>query len=316
MDVSGVYSYRLDWIASFVAVAHEGGFSAAAKAQHRSQPRVSTHVGELERVLGVKLFDRGAHPPALTPEGRALLPHAEEIISRLSVFTEVAAETGGAVRGEVRVGMYPSAAAYLYPALVRRLHQDTPSVTTLLRERDTVTLERLLGNGEIDVAVRPMLPLARDERLSFRPLWREPLVAVVPHGHPWAREPELPLASVATTSLVTIGESDSGMRQFETDLAFAEAGVQPVIAFQTNQPQTLAALVRAGLGIGITNALAMTTANCDGVDLVPINGTNAERRVAVWWHTDRAESAATMLVRDVIASLPAPQPIGRAQARG
>ncbi|NED96957.1 LysR family transcriptional regulator [Phytoactinopolyspora alkaliphila] len=314
MDVSSAYTYRLDWIVSFVAVAHEGGFSAAAKAQHRSQPRVSAHVGELERVLGVRLFDRAVHPPSLTPEGRALLPHAEEVISRLAVFSDVAAGTGNAVRGEVRVGMYPSAAASLYPDLVRSLHQDMPSVTTVLRERDTLTLEQLLVNGDIDLAVRPILPLARDDRLSYRLLWREPLVAVVPEGHPWAGRPELPLAQLATCALVTIGEPDGGTRQFETNLAFAEAGLQPTIAFQTNQPQTLAALVRSGLGIGVTNALAMTVANCEGVELVPLGGTNVERRVAVWWHTGRTGSAATMLARDVIAGLPPPVVLAAAAA--
>ncbi|TCM37594.1 LysR family transcriptional regulator [Kribbella sp. VKM Ac-2568] len=86
MDLTAAYGYRLDWIVSFVAVARHGGFSAAAKATFRSQSRISEHVAELEKALGVQLFDRTAHPAALTPEVRALLPHAEEILNRLGEY--------------------------------------------------------------------------------------------------------------------------------------------------------------------------------------------------------------------------------------
>src|ERR1700712_1815682 len=99
MEPSKAHSFRLEWVSSFVAVAHEGGFSAAAKALFRSQPRVSTHVAEFEHALGTKLFDRTVQPVALTPEGRALLPHAEEVLARLTLFDEVTSGAHGPLRG-------------------------------------------------------------------------------------------------------------------------------------------------------------------------------------------------------------------------
>lgn len=306
MDFSSAYNYRLDWITSFVAVAREGGFSAAAKAQYRSQPRISAHVSELERVLGTRLFDRSVHPATLTPEGRALLPHAEEILARLSVFDEVVTEADGQVRGEVHVGMYPSAAAFVYPTLVRHLQRDMPTVTAILREGDTLTLERMLADGDIDVAVRPVLPLVRYDALRYTRLWREPLVAAVPPAHPLASDERASLPRVAAFPLITIGDLADGSQQFETNLAFADAGLRPTFAFRTNQPQTLAALVRAGLGVGVTNALAMRTANCHGIQLVPITtASHVDRQVAVWWRADRPSSA-TAAVRDVITRIPPP----------
>jgi DNA-binding transcriptional LysR family regulator len=82
VDLNAAYGFRMDWIVSFVAVARYGGFSAAGKAVYRGQSRISEHVAELERALGVQLFDR-THPTSLTPEGRALLPRAEEILRNL-----------------------------------------------------------------------------------------------------------------------------------------------------------------------------------------------------------------------------------------
>lgn len=138
-------------------------------------------------------------------------------------------------------------------------------------------------------------------------LWREPLVAVVPHDHVGAGEESLQLRDLAGVELITIGESgERDTPQFETNLAFEQLGLSPSIAFQTNQPQTLVALVRHGLGIGLTNWLAMATSNLDGVRLVPIIGTSCDREVAIWWRSDQPVSPARAAVQEVICGLPGP----------
>ncbi|MFG3254739.1 LysR family transcriptional regulator [Streptomyces sp. NPDC048172] len=305
MDIGSVYHYRIDWIASFVAVAHHGGFSAAAKALYRSQPRVSSHVAELERLLGTRLLDRSVQPAVLTPEGRGLLPHAEEILRRLNVLADLA---GGTVCGLVRLGAYPSAASYLYPLAVRALRERHPHVRLVLREGPSVALGADLVEGDIDLAVRPLHPLLNSDEVASRVLWREPLVAVFRSGHRLASAPSVRLAQAAKLPVISIGESGEGHgRQYETNLAFAGAGLNPVIAAQTNQPQTLISLVRHGLGVGVTNSLAMTTANTEGVTLVPIADPHSERVVAAWWRSGDPVSPAVEAVRDVIARLPAPR---------
>jgi DNA-binding transcriptional LysR family regulator len=260
MDLNAAYGFRMDWIVSFVAVARYGGFSAAGKAVYRGQSRISEHVAELERALGVQLFDR-THPTSLTPEGRALLPRAEEILRNLQSLNG---------RGEVRFGAYPSAAAWLFPRVVRRLPD---SIRLLLVEGPSIDLESALLRGDIDLAIRPVHPLVTDESLVHEVLWREPLTAVFPAKH----------------ALVSIGEAD-GPRQFESHLAFASAGLNPESAFRTNQPQTLLSLVRHGLGVGVTNQLAVTTANLDGVKLVPIHDAGVDRQVGLFTRGDRGHS--------------------------
>jgi DNA-binding transcriptional LysR family regulator len=306
VDFRTIGNYHIEWIVAFVAVAQHGGFSAAAKELYRSQPRVSNHVAALEQELGIRLFDRSTHPAALTPEGRALLPHAQHILQRLTVLSELGAGRGG-VRGEVRIGAYPSAAAYLFPQVVGRLRRTHPEVRLVLREGPSVALGSALIDADVDLAIRPVMPLLSDNRLASRLLWREPLVAVVAAGHQLAGAPYLRLHQVARFPLVTIGESADGVgKQFEANLAFAQAGLAPAIAFQTNQPQTLVSMVRHGLGVGVTNGLAMTTANTDGVVLIPLADALCERQVALWWRSDQA-SVAVDATRKAIAGVPAPR---------
>ncbi|MDX6265135.1 MAG: hypothetical protein QOH84_6823, partial [Kribbellaceae bacterium] len=171
MDLTAAYGYRLDWFVSFVAVARYGGFSAAAKATFRSQSRISEHVAELEKSFGLQLFDRTAHPAALTPEGRALLPHAEEILNRLGLLADLSTN---APRGIVRFGTYPSAAAYLFPQVAARLRAEHPHLQLVLHEAPSIQLEAALTQGELDLAIRPLHPLVTNDALAHTLLWREP----------------------------------------------------------------------------------------------------------------------------------------------
>ncbi|MFI6830215.1 LysR family transcriptional regulator [Kribbella sp. NPDC050241] len=293
MDLTAAYGFRMDWIVSFVAVARHGGFSAAGKAVFRGQSRISEHVAELERALGVQLFDRTAHPARLTPEGRALVPHAEEILRRLNDLASAG--------GEVRFGTYPSAAAWLFPQVAQRLPAE---VRLHLVEGPSIELEGALGRGEVDLAIRPVHPLVASESLDHEVLWTEPLVAVFQQGHPLASAESVGLDQLANLPLISIGET-SGGRQFESHLAFASAGLNPESVYRTNQPQTLLSLVRHGLGTGVTNALAVTTANLTGVRLVPIRDAGVERQVAIFVHRDRPRTPA---LEQVIAAVQAVQP--------
>ena len=291
MDLTAAYGFRMDWIVSFVAVARHGGFSAAGKAVFRGQSRISEHVADLERALGVQLFDRTAHPARLTPGGRAMLPHAEEILTRLDVLTST--------QGEIRFGAYPSAAAWLFPQVVRRL---PPEIRLLLIEGPSVDLEGDLLRGDLDLAIRPVLPLVASESLDHELLWREPLVAVFAESHPLAGVASVSLEELADLPLISIGETD-GPRQFESHLAFGAAGLNPRSAFRTNQPQTLLSLVRHGLGVGVTNELAVTTANLTGVQLVPIHDAGVDRQVALFTHRSRPRSPALERVIEVVKDI-------------
>ena len=303
----GTYRYPADWISTFVAVARHGGFSAGARALSRSQPHVSGHVAALERVLGVQLFDRSFQPIQLTPEGRALLPHAEAVLQQLD-FLAHATGSPTNVRGNVRVGLYPSVSCWLFPRLLPLVSRTHPNVKLVLWEGQSADLSDALAAGDVDVAVRPVVPLVTSDGLEHVNLWQEPLVAVVAPTHPLANESVVAQASLLKYDLVTVGGPEPfAARHFEVDLAFAQAGMQPTIAHQTNQPQTLINLARLGYFVGVTNMLAAQTANHAGVALIPIAGASFNRQVGLWKRADRPLSPSVRVVYDAILSLGAPR---------
>ena len=93
MSTRSVDGYRLEWLTSFLAVVDFGGFAAGAEATYRSQPRVSTHVAQLERHLGVVLMDRHERPVRLTEAGIAEW-RADRVVGRFASPAVASASSG------------------------------------------------------------------------------------------------------------------------------------------------------------------------------------------------------------------------------
>lgn len=283
---------RVDRFRSLVAVARHGSFSAAAEALQLSQPRVSTHVADLERVFKTTLVDRSRKPIALTESGRRLADYAGRIVEALADADVTVTVPSDRLAGRVVIGMYPSAAAAVFPPLLAELTAEHPELRMNLWEGATLELDDALIAGDIDLAVRPTVPAPdAGDRLSSMPLWSEPLVAVVRSDDPLVAGVEdgrLRLAELAARDLITIGNPAVPERHagpYESHLAFAEAGLRPRVTQQTNQPQTLLALVAAGVGVGVTNWLAVRTADDHGLRTFTIDGPSCRRQVSVWWRT-------------------------------
>lgn len=293
---------KIDRLRSFLAVVRHGTFSAAAEALFLPQPRVSSHVADLERLFGVTLFDRSRHPVTLTDGGRRFLPYAEAVADSLALAANEVIGGGqdGTLEGSVVLGMYPSAAAYCYGELVRRLKASQPGVDLVLWEGSTLELGVALDAGDIDLAIRPNLPAPeRVQRLEAEVLWREPLVAVLHEDDPLATRDCLTLAELDQRPIITIGSRRAPRdlpRGFESTSALARAGMLDAVVHRTNQPQTLVSLVRSGLGVGVTNQLAALTSNSAGVRIVTLTGEGCNREVALWRRARMPMSASVAAV--------------------
>lgn len=299
---------HIDWLETFVAVVDNGGFSAAAAAVHRSQSRVSAHVAALEQAIGMPLLDRRHRPVKLTDAGEAYLPHAREVLRALDRGMADIEAVAGATRGRVTLGSYPSASAAFLPELLHDFTDSHPQVRVDLTEQPTLDLATSLSGGDIHLALRALAPLQSAEGLACRPLWREPLVAVFPEDHPLAAEPEpLDLSLVLREQLITIGGHLGQEVMYETNAAFRRARRRPRIAWQTDQPQTLANFVRTGLGIGVTNALAMQVSDTTGLRTKQVGTLDDGRTVGVFWDPYRYMPRAAKVLLESILRSPRPE---------
>lgn len=309
-------NYRLEWLTSFLAVVDFGGFAAAAEHTYRSQPRISSHVADLERRLGAVLFDRRERPVRLTEAGVAFLEHARRALADLDAGEASVQAVIGVLRGRVALGCYPSAGAAFVPDLLHAFADAYPQVSVALREGTAAELLEDLQTGNADLAIRPALPAPRSASILHHALWEEPIVAVVPDGHPIAGLEYVSLREIAENPIITIGDLRTDQDEpNEIVRSMMAAGVTPNVAFYTNEPQTLVALARKGLGIGLTNLLAASVCDTHGVSVVPIQESGSRRVVGVYWDSSHAMQPATRALIDLIAQLPVPKPVQQYQRR-
>ncbi|MCB0997412.1 MAG: LysR family transcriptional regulator, partial [Acidimicrobiales bacterium] len=94
------------------AIAEYGHFGRAAEATAVSQPGISAQIRELERRLGVTLFERAGRTTLVTPAGAEIVDRAREVLRMVQDLQLVAGSYHGVPRGVVRVGAIPTMAPY------------------------------------------------------------------------------------------------------------------------------------------------------------------------------------------------------------
>ncbi len=167
-----------------VTVARLGGFGLAAEALNVSQPSLSAQIAEVERDLGIRLFDRGRSGASPTAMGDEITRRAQRILAQVEDLRSFARE--GASKpfgGRLRLGVLPSIGPYLLPPVVAALHASHPELRILIREESTWLLEQGLRQGRFDLIISTPEdhPNTRQDRL-----FRENLLLAVARDDPLA----------------------------------------------------------------------------------------------------------------------------------
>jgi DNA-binding transcriptional LysR family regulator len=175
----------LDQLRTFIAAAEEGSFSAAGRKLRRAQSVVSQTLANLEKQLGVRLFDRGGRYPRLTDQGQALLNDARAIADGMDSFKARAKVLREGLEPELALSidvMYPMCALTEAVDSFRGAFPHT--ALRLYVEALGAVIEPVL-QGTCHIGVIGTYPVVPDSMRS-EPLLEVPMVSVVAPGHPLA----------------------------------------------------------------------------------------------------------------------------------
>ncbi len=162
----------------FDALATHGHFGHAAAASSISQPALSLQMKELEEILGAPLVERGPRSLRLTPLGETVAQRARDILRGVDEIQSLARASDGPLAGRLRLGVIPTVAPYLLPALIHRLAAALPALDLRPREAKTARLIADLTEGRLDAAL-VALPVS-EPALTELPLFTEEFVLVRP----------------------------------------------------------------------------------------------------------------------------------------
>ncbi len=145
---------NLKQIETFYWAAKLGSFSSAAQRLNATQSTISMRIIELERDLGVELFDRSQRSARPTAKGRELMGYAEELLRlTLEMQQRIAAEE--ATPGVLRMGVAEVVSVTWLPTLMRRIHERFPRMIVELDEALTHELIERLNQGSLDLIMIP-----------------------------------------------------------------------------------------------------------------------------------------------------------------
>src|SRR5579859_207683 len=231
----------------FQAVAQHGGYSRAATALFLSQPGVSLQVKALERSIGLPLFEKVGRTLHLTEAGRELLGYSERIFALLDETRLVMEELGGGRRGTVKVAASTTAGIYVVPTALGAFHREAPEVKLTLDVLNRFTVQKMLLDNEVDLAVMGLIEDAHDlEVAQFVP---NELVVIASPRHPLVGGASIPLDELAS-QLFLLREAGSGTRT-DVERIFVARGMPVRVGMELRSSGAIKQAVAADLGISV-----------------------------------------------------------------
>ena len=230
---------------ALLKIAETGSFKQAARDLGYTQAGISYLVSALERELGVALLVReygGAH---LTAEGKDLLPWVQNVCNGERQLETRLAELKHLESGIVRVAAFTSTAIQWFPGIAKRFLAQHPGIDLqLICVDDEDALEAAVHRGDADCGFF-VYPIKLE--LDAIPLRHDPLMVVLPPGHPLADAPRFPARALASEPYIRLLSGTSS----EMDALFRNNGVQPNVRFTIDSDYAVMSMVSAGLGFSV-----------------------------------------------------------------
>lgn len=285
----------------FVEVVRHGGFSAAARVIHATQPTVSKAVALLEEEVGTPLLERDRHGVRMTQAGEVVYRRAQAMLVERDDLRAELAELKGLHRGELRLGLPPLGSDMLFAPLFAAYRARYPSIDLHLLEQGSEALEESLLGGRIELA-GSLLPVA--EAFDAQPVRREPMTVVLAATHPLARRRKLKLVELREEPFLMFERGFTLNRRILA--ACRKRGFEPREATRSGQIAFIVALAAAGMGVALLPRMIAEDRRRPDVAVALLDEPDMDWHMAMVWRRSaflsHAAQAWLALVRETYAT--------------
>ncbi|MCO4881081.1 MULTISPECIES: LysR family transcriptional regulator [Paraburkholderia] len=230
----------------FVAVAEERNFTRAAERLNMTQPPLSRQIQQIEDMVGLALFERGARPLKLTEAGRVFYAQARRLLEESDELLPLTRRLAQLAE-RIVIGFVPSTLYGPLPDVIRAFREAAPLIQISLIEMFTIEQLSALKGGRIDVGFGR---LRFDEsQLAREVLVEEPLIAALPAGHALADIAQLTLDALSKETLIIYPSTPRPSYADQQLSAFRDHAVEPAAVHEVRELQTALGLVAAQVGV-------------------------------------------------------------------
>lgn len=232
----------------FVTLAYMQQYTKAAKQLCIAQPSLSHAIAQMEKELGLPLFEKSGRKTTLTRFGEEFLVYAEHALTTLDAGIE-SIQRSAHGEGLIRLGFLRTLGVEFIPGLAAAFLKDNPQSGVEFSFHTGVSQSLLegLAAGKFDLVFCSEPP----SRMNFTaiPVLKQDLVLIVPKDHPLANYHTIDLLETAPYPQIFF-EKSSGIRSV-VERMFSQIGIEPQIAYETEEDQVIAGLVAQGFGIAV-----------------------------------------------------------------
>lgn len=272
---------ELRHLRTFRVVARTLNFTHAAAELHYAQSSVTEQVQALEAELGSVLFDRANR--RLTAAGERLVGYADQVLALVEEAKAAVDEDRGEPEGDLVIGALETLCTHWVPPLLNTYRTRWPRVRLSLKEGGRGELYHAVRQSEMDVCFT-FGPGPQDPNLASRTLGSEPLVVIVPDGHPLAGKGELHEEELKGIGFLATPQG-CGFREMLDRLD------GPVVDTEVGSLAALGRCVAAGMGCGLVPAMV----DHPGAVAVPLAG-HSTALTMTWRRRDERKPSVAALI--------------------
>ena len=292
------YLPTLKQLQYLVALRNHGHFGRAAEACFVSQSTLSAGIRELESLIGVTLVERNRRVVGFTPLGLRVADKAQRILRETEDLADMVRAAGEPLAGELRMGVIPTIAPFLLPALLPRLRGQWPDLKLYLREETSQAACDSLQRGQLD-CVLLALPYACGE-VEIADLFEDRFLIAFPPGAAEGLPETVPAEAIDERFLLLLEDGhclkDHALSACNRPELRAEA------AILGTSLHTLVQMVDNGLGTTLVPEMAVTAGILEGTRVVArrLDADHPSRRIALVWRKGSPREKEFRLLADAL----------------
>lgn len=279
----------------FIELSKDCHFSNVSKRQFISQSSLSYSMAELEKDLGVKLFDHQGRRVILTEEGRQYAKMVGPILDALEEANRKMRAKNDIEAADIHIGYAQSMYAAKGPDMVRRFYENPHArgINLILGDlKGSQALKEDVLGGKLDLIFSSI----HDEKLERVFLFHRPMMLYVPRNHRFATRTSVTVEEILDESFVST-PAKYPSRQI-VDSIFLRYGWKRKIAYEQPTNKSTLNYVAAGLGVAIIPYSPEYLNN----DVTAVSLANKEFMIDYYlqWEKDKKLSPAVEFVRSFI----------------
>jgi DNA-binding transcriptional LysR family regulator len=233
----------------FSVLAEELHFGNAAKKLHISQPPLSRQIKDLEKELGVRLFNRTKRNVQLTAYGKYLKHESNILFNQIDVMkNHLELMKNGAV-GQIKIGYVGDFMHSIFPDILSELKQEYPKIDTILLESDTESQISALRTGLLDIGfIRTPIDV---KDIIINPIYKETFSLILSKSHPLSTRKNIPLKKLADEPYIGFSPKCPPPLSKSVMSICNKAGFSPKVIHRALQINSIVKLVENNIGYSI-----------------------------------------------------------------